>query len=1309
MNCVCAFKFVVLFLSMLTEQPEGPPESFDGLSTEELLSHENWKARKEGYERLLADVSNQKFSDFGVVPGFLKETNISAFESVIELIHGIFTEHPSSLSVTDVIVPICERGLVGRPKVASTSKAIILCIAANGFHVAAAQALLKVSTKNTKLKLITLELFSELTEAHGVPAECNAIVPLAFKLVNDTDGKVRKEALQLVITLRRSVGPSINGHIDKLRDVQKVEIHKAVDELPPLKVKKPKSALSPVKQEPEFKPSKTEEIKACDEPVDVLGRLPANFCNSVCDTSKKWQERNKALQEVLIPLISFEKVKDGDYSHLVRSLRALLTDSQLPLQLVGVRCVGYLCNSLQERFQPYLRMIVAPLIEKFKEKKTLYLDAVRQTLHIINKHACGINDIASELEASLSSKVPQQRLNTLLWLTDAVRNDSGDRNTQWLRNRGHSVIQKLMRDDKNDVRDAASKLFGVVMNGSEKAPESFPRSDLSVEASSAPMVKSPSVKKQRTSLHGSVPAQKPEPSAHVTPVRSRAPSYARVNVRSKDRLSTPEKSTNSVTDRTSVTSRITTNEDRLSEFGGAKDRVFTRIRSSGVLQKMTESKDWKERMDAIRAIQKMITNASGEVVSIDASQVLLALKSRLTDSNKNIVAEAALCIRVVVSTLGEAARNFTKFIVSAVVPLLKDQKPIIQENAMALLQLIVNIAGFDGLQPALPWGLQTDSNVTTERLCDLILLAAESPMGLPHRALLSSAPAILKGLVSRSHTLRSSVEKLLPHLVANTGYDALYRATCDCKNTDQQTILSALKKLNSGREQHGTPSRLEQALYELPPISTPQRQAAQRQQNSESASKRDIPTPGVSTEQAFPHQQLPNIYSTPQAKKPIDDEPIGRLSAKFEQNLVVSGTEGRVYRRGTPAKMTFANSPVASKERAQAPASYSLRESCYLIRSGTIELALNQCREWEHSIEKDHPVARNLTGDQCALIIQAIFFRLGVLMDNMEFHGIETAYGLARTIETIMKRQECVRRLDELHIGEIFAVLLERLLDKRIDRHSNLAKMVRVLGFYLIQNSTVDACIVAFVRHLTSATDMYLHIATPHMTQIIEFTCLKCLKRATDRLSREEFRMDKILRAVDEFFQKFPPHAFEGKGDLPVRTLRSVIDELVEIKGTFVKEMCVELGLQDSLVYQFVRMCSATGSNLVGSQETRASTDSTQSATHKPMEKQPAVDHHDESTPKENSSGEHVPSDEVLDGIFTSMRRMTSLESGCRELYELLKKFPKFDITPRLRMVNDTHQRFVSRRLARMYDQEVSSGIISSEFEIQLPNLHEGA
>ncbi|KNH07023.1 hypothetical protein XU18_2294 [Perkinsela sp. CCAP 1560/4] len=1270
----------------MDEFPTEAAENFDDLSTDDLIRHKNCKAKKLGYERLQQSILDGSFENFQDAPNFLKEPNVLVFEAVIDLFYTLFSEHPDKVSVNDVIQPICERGLLGRPKVVSKTKEALSLMAKSGNLQLIVHTLIRLSGKSPKLKATAIEAMTMLIKSHGMMAETKEVISFAFTSMNDTDGRVRKESMQLVIVLYNHLGSVIDPQIESLRDVQKAEIRSHVKGVLCEESNHP-SAGMPEKAEAQPRPANVCEIKPCSGPVEVLDKITNDFYATVSDPSKKFQERIAAIQDVLVPLISFSEIKPGDYSNLVRCLRNLLSDPQIPLQIIAIRCIGYLCNGLKGQFSPYVRLVSNQLIDKFKEKKTIYLEALRTTLHTINTHSCGINEIYPEIEASFFSKVPHQRSSTIDWVTQAIRRDFSDRNTQVLMGRGIEALKKLQRDEKKDVRDSANLLLSV-LEGREDELSSTTDSHIQSKAPSSPssavsssiIGKSPSMKKQRTSLYSSVPSGR-----KLTPATNLSGQKKNDEEKLAERIPLSKR----------MSLRNAAPADDVHEYGDSNRDVFSKIKASSALQTIKESADWKDRLQALRTIDKLVRAAGTDVAATDVIPVLLALRTRLDDKNKNIVSEALGVILTVLRAVGSHAQKITKFIVPAIVQFLKDQKSVTRENTRAILELTADVGGYEGLVPCLPWGLVTDSSMVTQALVELVLRTCTGMFPPQPRALSSLIPGILKAMLNRSHELRATVEKLIPHLINNVGYSTVLKAVNDFREADKQTLQTILRKHRDHMESNSN-------IAEMDGLEFPK----------ELSTSADIPrTPTVKQayDDAEKSYEEVHQYSTPVSQKNnSSEEPIGRLSAKFEHSVVVSRNDGnvRTNRKVTPAKINLASSPFPTTPRSHAaPASHSIRESCHLIKSGSIEQALHQCHEWTKSFQSMSSILTTLESHECVLFIKSLLSRLSSLMDNIAFYGIEVGFRFVNTIEEALKRPECTLQLDEKQIHEVFSALVERILDLRIRAHPNLSKQLNVLGFYLIQNSRIDMCIHALVMELTAATDGYFHSASQYNTRMVEFTC-KCLQKVTQRFGQNpDFDVARVLQVLDGYFQHFPPYLFHGKNINPVNAIRQIITELVNQQGVPLREMCASLNMQDTLIYQFIEMSAKNKELNEFIERMQFTPPRPLPAYSSPVKPNiTALTKDGDSTMDDvDAEGIFEPNEELIDTIFASIKRLNQTEEGIAELFKLMKKFPGIDILPKINALTSTHRVYVIRRLHRLLQADIASGVLPEGYVLNIP------
>lgn len=67
---------------------------------------------------------------------------------------------------------------------------------------------------------------------------------------------------------------------------------------------------------------------------------------------------------------NFPKIQNGDFNGLVKVIKKLMGDSNAVVAGTAVKAAGNLAKGLRKDFEPYVRELIMPLLQKFKEKKT---------------------------------------------------------------------------------------------------------------------------------------------------------------------------------------------------------------------------------------------------------------------------------------------------------------------------------------------------------------------------------------------------------------------------------------------------------------------------------------------------------------------------------------------------------------------------------------------------------------------------------------------------------------------------------------------------------------------------------------------------------------------------------------------------------------------------------------------------------------------------------------------------------------------------------------------------------------------------
>ncbi|KAI8440900.1 hypothetical protein MSG28_009200 [Choristoneura fumiferana] len=142
------------------------------------------------------------------------------------------------------------------------------------------------------------------------------------------------------------------------------------------------------------------------DPVEILSKLPKDFYEKLEAT--KWQERKEALDALDNLLKTAPRLEPGDYADLVRALKKVISkDANVMLVALGGRLLAAVASGLRNKFQPYATACVQAILEKFKEKKTNVVTALREAIDAI---------YPSDMLAAFDNKNPSIKAESAVFL-----------------------------------------------------------------------------------------------------------------------------------------------------------------------------------------------------------------------------------------------------------------------------------------------------------------------------------------------------------------------------------------------------------------------------------------------------------------------------------------------------------------------------------------------------------------------------------------------------------------------------------------------------------------------------------------------------------------------------------------------------------------------------------------------------------------------------------------------------------------------------------------------------------------------------
>eukprot|EP00759_Apiculatamorpha_spiralis_P058787 PhF_6_TR936/c0_g1_i1/m.1670/K16803/CKAP5, XMAP215; cytoskeleton-associated protein 5 len=721
--------------------------------------------------------------------------------------------------------------------------------------------------------------------------------------------------------------------------------------------------------------------------------------------------------------------------------------------------------------------------------------------------------------------------------------------------------------------------------------------------------------------------------------------------------------------------------------------------NAALLKQMSTATDWKDRMAAVKKVEEIIVAAGRSILPNGVGETLKALKGRLEEHNKNAVMDSIRTIAVVMEALGQGARVYAKQVAPCAVPLLADQKPQIRESATRVCEICALTGGIDALLPILPKAMISDVVLARQLIVEITVQCLEASSGtpLPSKTLQPIVPALLKVLMDRSLETRTAAEQLLKHVAANVGYDQLMKACTDLKPAEQQSLRPTLDKFKEAYVPSSAPPSTRDA-----PI-RPQTSSTEFEQYSH------VP---VTTAYQPPAQSQPAPVSiTPRCEEyvpprlavvPAQQQPASRAVERVEQAQPVVSSYGTAPQQQAPS---------APQQRPQGMLSHSLNESCMLIANGDQGQAIQQCISWRDALEKAQDVPYLTTPGDIMKLFQAINQRTLTVLQYIPLQQVPIERFIA-CLQAYGSRKDVMQKLGTPQMVEILGSCLDLLLDNRIHADNSIVRAMNSLIMKFLENWDTTCCIEALMTRLALTTRLFLTTSTPQTHKPMELT-VKCLLKVNKTIPQcRNLDTERILIALNDFLKSFVPSSFAGKDDLPLRTAKTVIAELTKIHGYELRDKCVRLFTDNSMLTQYVsqyveKMASKPQENL----KPMVSVPTVGTAIPKYVD--PCAEQHSAplsavipNVPRTSSGGVAggiSASDDLVANIFTRIRKIHYTDQGLVDLYAAMKQHPDIDIKPHFNKCSDAFQTYIVRKLKKLVDEDVAKKSISEDFMARIP------
>ena len=383
-------------------------------------------------------------------------------------------------SRNQTITPIIEKGLTSTRAAIKQSaiEALLLYIELDKADPIIEDLLPSLGNKQPKVIAAALASLTTIIHAYGIKVvDPKPILKALPKVFGHADKNVRVEASNLAVELYRWLREAMKVLFwNELKPVQQQDLEKLFEgvkqEPTPKQERLLRSQQAAVatsaaqggveegegdEEEEEEGPAEVDTFDLA-EPVDVISKVPAEFNDQIAST--KWKDRKEAL-DALFAAANVNRIKDGHFDDIVQALAKSMKDANVGVVTVAAQCVEVLAKGLRRSFGKYRGRIMAPMMERLKERKQSVSDALGAALDAVFA-STGLSECLEDILEFLKHKNPQVKLETLKFLIRCLKTTRDAPSKPETKSIADAAT-KLLTESSEVTRSGGAEILGTLM------------------------------------------------------------------------------------------------------------------------------------------------------------------------------------------------------------------------------------------------------------------------------------------------------------------------------------------------------------------------------------------------------------------------------------------------------------------------------------------------------------------------------------------------------------------------------------------------------------------------------------------------------------------------------------------------------------------------------------------------------------------------------------------------------------------------------------------------------------------------------
>lgn len=589
--------------------------------------------------------------------------------------------------------------------------------------------------------------------------------------------------------------------------------------------------------------------------------------------------------------------------------------------------------------------------------------------------------------------------------------------------------------------------------------------------------------------------------------------------------------------------------------------IFEEVKNC--LRVVSAENDWKKRLEAVHRIEELFLSAKGEEehqLSLPASlsdHAIKVLSTRFVETNRNFVVDVLRVIYLVVelSTPSSIQGVLQKVAMPPVLCMLGDQKANLRDEARNLCFISMNIVGLEGLLESLKKPLGLESNICRQNVLELMVHGFNSlsqDVALSKMRLAQLVPGVVTALMDRISEVRALAEQVVGLMIFHIGGEPFFRYIFQLKPADQNVVTPLVERqfqMNYQGGAGGLPhtNRASQRKESVSRNSTPLRTGNERSARNSSIG-RDIMRSSRRNEESM-ERRTPSRGRENVAPSRGSSRPSSAASSRRSTPL-----------RSTPLRRDSASrlkKPKKEEERV-ALAHCSAQEILEGLEAVDSSVALPICQVF---------LQQGIVDDSYGSVKIATAF-VDRLVRNISNFDEPLVLNLCKCLNLLFSSPASAHKYQNSFLFQALGKLFDCLLSEKFIHCSTVIKSMNSTILKLLEGCPVDEVFSALLSCLASYSTTYLQTGRKEDLKYVQVT-VKCIMR----YNTENVSPETVVLCCHEYLLQHPPSAFKAVDDLPVRTVKTLLQNAARQFGRKILPIASALIGEDKLVTQFIRTC----------------------------------------------------------------------------------------------------------------------------------------